>query len=530
MKLVLASTPNRETPTTFPPFACLGLMKVIRQEGLAEVQFHHLDGNRPPYAEAIARICTERPQVLGISAVVSTSYAFVKQFSLDIKRALPETLIIQGGNMGASAEIILRKTGVDLCALGEGEIILVNVMRRAAVTLNPFDYADIPGLVFLDQAGKVVNTGYEAQLSPEKMCDFDWQDLEKNGDINHYIFDAFHDGECDIAWFQYDARTSQVHRKEKKVAILQSSKGCVNRCTFCHRWMKGIRNLPLSILIPRIEELKHRYNVGFINFGDENFGSNRNWLIELCAYLKEADILWVNDGMRVHPLNPDILRTMYDAGCTSVSFGIESGSDAILEIMEKKANTAQSLQSLRWCHDVGIHQGLNMVLGMPGESPQTIAETIDFLCQATTMGKDINPHNLSLNYAQALPGTPLYEFGRHNGLIGKTIDEEEQYLLDISDKDAVDRFSTINFTNYPRIVWQGWSPLIRFSVNEHYARIFGIEHYQRVTAQNVKWLDRSHWIAKGFFSSEPNMDGATLRVPSLSALLLHGDFELALLI
>ena len=76
------------------------------------------------------------PDVLGISAVVSTAYEYSKRLSCDIKNILPETLIVLGGNMGASANVLLRKTGVDLVVVGEGEQIFLDVVERASKT-NP---------------------------------------------------------------------------------------------------------------------------------------------------------------------------------------------------------------------------------------------------------------------------------------------------------------------------------------------------------------------------------------------------------
>jgi len=88
-----------------------------------------------------------------------------------------------------------------------------------------------------------------------------------------------------------------------------------------------------------------------------------------------------------------------------------------------------------------------------------------------------NPRFLSITYAQALPGTPLYEFARHKKIIGEKIDEEEEYLLAISDTDAADNLSTLNLTSYPLSEQQSWKSKILLYVNNQYVKKYGLKHY-----------------------------------------------------
>ena len=89
------------------------------------------------------------------------------------------------------------------------------------------------------------------------------------------------------------------------------------------------------------------------------------------------------------------------------------------------------------------------------------------------LSKDNNPLDLSINYAQALPGTPLYEYARKKGLIGTGTLEEEKYLLMVSDKDAADEFNTLNFTDVPLIIAQSWRPYLTILAARAYIKKFG---------------------------------------------------------
>jgi hypothetical protein len=147
----------------------------------------------------------------------------------------------------------------------------------------------------------------------------------------------------------------------------------------------------------------------------------------------------------------------------TANYGVESGSQTMLNIMEKNTTVEQNINALKWASEAGLNTVVQLVLGMPGETDDTIRETIEFLKQASGSlqrwsGKA--PSDLiSVNYAQALPGTPLYEWAREHGYIGKTIDEEEKYLLRISDTDAYSEDHFINYTGIPMLrvlMWRPW--------------------------------------------------------------------------
>jgi len=207
MKILIATTPIRPAPTYFPPIGGLALVKYLRQGGYDDVEFYNIDGNRPTFEEAVEHICAANPDVLGISSVVSTAYAYTKELSLAVKEKRPDTLIVVGGNLAASAEILLRNTKTDLCVLGEGETILLNVVRQAETSRNPSDFKHIPGLMLIDQDANIVNTGYEAPLTKDEICEFDWEELAATSDIGLFISPMFGEGGGRQAGFLKDTRT-----------------------------------------------------------------------------------------------------------------------------------------------------------------------------------------------------------------------------------------------------------------------------------------------------------------------------------
>jgi len=518
----------RDEPTNGVPYGALTVMKYVKKQGFDDLELYHIDGNRPSYEEVIAHITEAKPDVLGISAIVSTSYEYTKKLSIDIKAILPDTLIVVGGNMAASAEILLRKTGTDLIVIGEGEKAFLNVLRRSEKTHNPSDYSDIKGLALLNDKGKFINTGYETALSIDEIWDIDLDDLERATDINNIFHKAFVDGRPAAQWIANDPRAFEPHRRNKRLGHIASVKGCVARCTFCHRWDKGVRHLSVDKIMQELDNLIEKYNVGFVIIFAETFGNDKRWLKEFCEQIKKRDILWWSGGLRANAAaaTPEWIKIMRDAGASCLTFGNESGSEKMLQIMEKKVKIEDNYNSMKWTIEAGIHTGIQLVLGMPGETSNTIGETIEYCKYVTTLSRDKNPNDISCNFAQALPGTPLYEYGRHNGLIGKDIDSEEAYLIAISDRNARDEVTTLNFTDEPTLLCRTWRPRITIEVNYNFVRSFGTDQYFKVLRDN-----------KDFLRLIDSQIGATVAksyakgfvVPGLVKLIAQRHFGLAMM-
>lgn len=405
--------------------------------------------------------------MVGISAVVSTAYTYTKYLGNLIRKVSPRTIIIVGGNLAASAEILLRKCQVDYCVTGDGELIIRDLIRL--LHEQPPDREKLKatnGICFLDQNGKFQFTGYGVRPAAEEIEWPDYSILEADGSLPHFVSEQF-----------VDDRFLGHNRKiipGEKIASVVMTKGCVARCTFCHRWERGYRARPVDQVIAHIQHLKDKYNVRFVDAADENFGADRETAWELATRLGQMDIVWRVAGVRTRTVSKESLQHWKANGCISVYYGIESGSEKILKVMEKNATVEENINALKWTHEAGLGTIIQMVLGMPGESDETVRETIEFL-------KKVEPYQawwegrapsevISINYAQALPGTPLYEYAREHGFVGKSVDEEEKYLARISDTDAYSEDHFINYTGLPMLKVLMWRPWILAELDAHYLR------------------------------------------------------------
>ncbi len=478
-RILIITTPIRPVPTDFPPLGSLSIITALNKAGYQNVEFYNIDYLRPEYEDAISHIKERKPDILGISAVVSTAYSFVKKLSVDIKKWSPQTTILMGGNLGASAEIILNKTGVDYICTGEGEKTIVDFSNCWKTAKTKSDYAQVKGISYLDEKGELIITPFVESISKDEVYDIDCGILEKWEQID-FFFPIKEEAPIIASSFSKDTRTFESHRAGKRTATLPGSKGCVARCTFCHRWDKGIRYIPVPILMERIDLYIQKYNVGFINFADENFGTDRKWLSHFIEEIKKRDLLWRVGGMRVNTITFDLIRKMKESGCVSIYYGMESGSQTMLDVMEKVTKVEQNYNAVKWMAENDLFTIIQLIIGMPGENLKTIEETIRFTSYYVEQSPKNDPNALSINFAQALPGTPLYEVGRRKGDIGQSLEKEEQYLIHISDRDARDGETFINYTNFPKLILEKWHFEIQNTTRHSYIKKWGITNYNKI--------------------------------------------------
>jgi len=335
----------------------------------------------------------------------------------------------------------------------------------------------------------VTSTGPALQRIPEKMLDVDWDLLPRDNEDTYFLpidspsslrmFFPYSDGHRERLT-EYDKQFLA-----KNWGIFLTSKGCVNRCTFCHRFIGGLRILPMNVLFSRLSEMVRRFNLGYIQFGDECFGLNAKWIEEFCSRIEPMGLVWGVAGMRTDCVRPEILKRMKKAGCRIVNYGFETLSGKMLEVMEKGVKKQDNIQAMHWTIEAGLNSITQLVIGMPGETSETIRETAECVADFLTLGKEQNP-DVSVNYAQALPGTPLYEYGRAKGLIGSSVEDEEQYLLDVFNRNAADFASKTNFTAFPKFMLSVWNYQIRCLVNKRYAARFGMDHYLKMAFPDEK--------------------------------------------
>ncbi len=525
VRVVLCNIALRAQPDPFPPVACTSIINFLRNAGF-DAEFFDIDSRRPSDKKIAEYFARERFDIVGISAVVSTGYAYTKNLAQLIKKACPTTQVIVGGNLAATYEVLLRKCEIDICGIGEGEKVMLSLVqyfdKHRAFFPATEELKSIKGIAYLDENKQVVHTGTGELVEKERLAQPDYEILAMyDGGLGAYLTDPMLRND-----YPLDPRAYQPHRKGKKAATLFTAKGCVNTCTFCHRWVKGYRVFPVENIIRTIKSLKEKHNVGFISFGDECFGEDIRWLNEFIKQMAPLDVLFQCSGVRVGLVkkDPTSIRRLKEVGMIAIYFGMESGCDKILSVMEKRASCLDNIKAAKACEEAGIYTEIQLILGMPGEDDSTVNETTNFAIEATKTLPYLPL--LSINYLQSLPGTPSYDFLQHYKLVGKSVDEEERYLLSVSDVNACEFSHYINVTQSPMGRVMTWQQKLNLKVRiawlkEHHWRItsdqklkaFGTSDYPWWTLKGLKFiLKNSPWAYRCIdFFGEAFWEGMVIR-------------------
>ena len=408
MRFLLINVPIREDqpPNNFP--TGLGLIAAVLENSGHEVTVLDVNALRLTPTEVIDKATAAPTDAVAISGLVST-YKYQRWLIETLKARRPEIPIIAGGGAATSIpDIMMRHTRADCLVLGEGE----HTIRELADTMaHEGDKRQVKGIVFRDNDDIV----YTAP-----------RPLEPNLDL--FPLPAYHLFPVEI-YLKYP-----IWHFEEPAMNLISSRGCPMSCRFCYNLFGGrsYRRRGVASIIEEIRLLKERYGVTTFGFVDDNVTINRNHLTAMCEALSKEGVTWGCHG-RVDTADDERLTMMAASGCEWLGFGIESGSQRILDAMNKKIDVAQAKDAIRRTREHGIFANTTFIYGYPGEDAESIAETLKFKLE---MGILVDSF-----FATPYPGTDLYRETRDRGLIP----DEHAYVLSLN--NAYD--FTVNLTDMP---------------------------------------------------------------------------------
>ncbi len=446
--------PVREKVSFYPPFGALGVIAAARSAG-HKAHLIDLDALRCSKEEAVNKISQLSPDVVGLSAVVSTSYKYVKEMAVLIKQKMPNVTIVVGGGLAAAWETVLNHTLVDVLVHGEGEITFKELLKNIE---NKEDLDGIDGISFRKEGKPLKNKPRRLIMNLDDLPfpDYDILDSSKYILTIHDFIKGYVDND------RLDKRLFEPRRSPKFMRVT-IGRGCIGSCSFCYRNMPGLRIHSLEYIADLIAHLKKKYDVGHISFGDECFGSTKKWVWDFIDMLRKNnfDLTFHITGMRVDIMDRDILKALKEAGIWHIQFGFESGSQKILNIMEKHTTVQQNIEVSRMVKEVGINTIPFIIIGYPGETFETIYETIDFLRKANLASRKFRP-----TFPMAMPGAPLFEYAQLKGYIT----DVDKYLEAISNVEAAELSPDnyfINYTTSPTPVVMKWMILLENEINSY---------------------------------------------------------------
>jgi anaerobic magnesium-protoporphyrin IX monomethyl ester cyclase len=363
-----------------PSLGLLTLAAVLRAKGFA-VKIIESASLGLSLAQTLEQIRQERPEYLGLSCTTA-SVLNAARIARAVKALSPTTRVIVGGPhvTALPQETLQRCPDFDLGVLGEGEKVLPDLLHAEGEEGHG---GQMPGVVYRE--GEAVHTTPRSGfVDPLDLLPLPAYDL--------------------LPGFPQSYRPPFLNYLKGPAAPVLSSRGCPQRCTFCDRAVFGnrYRYFSAAYLLDWIQHLHRRYGIRHLVFVDDQFTASRARLIEYCEKILQAGIRvsW-NCDARVDSVDRGLLSLMKRAGCWMISYGIESGSQKILDGIQKGITLDQVKQTVQATKEAGIRAKGLFMIGYPEETEKTLAETFDLLLRLP-----LDEANLS--FLTPYPGTELY--------------------------------------------------------------------------------------------------------------------------
>lgn len=399
---------------------------------------------------------------------LTTTYNFIKEACRIAKKTAPEAFLIAGGGFLTSMpkEIMEWIPEIDLGIVGEAFVTWPEVLAK--IDNKDWNFASTLGVIHRDDTGVAVLNATRPIISELDVLPAPAWDLFP---LEEVYF------ENSASLFSEDA-----YRCRRRIDI-NASFGCSLVCRYCWHlgttgdmlieenkqgendvvftYGRNIRYHSPDYIVAMVKDMKQRYNIDFANFLDENLmtmdaSSGRTWLKEICEKWiaaglqpssrrpggvaappgEEPGVYWAGTShASLH--TPEILKLMYEAGCTHLVYGLESFDPKILKNLGKGTTVQKNIDSVSTCMKSGIIPIPNIIIGFPEETFASVRNTINALIK---LGIHARPH-----FATAYPGSEWYYTYKES--IARQYDGNlEQYIKELGDASKITAIISHNFT------------------------------------------------------------------------------------
>lgn len=290
--------------------------------------------------------------------------------------------VVGGQGVSPIPSYILNDIQADIAMIGEAEN---NICVLVDAILNNGDLQNIKGVAYREAGVVKINPRAEIVRDLDRLPFPAW-DLFPMEEIATCA--SFVGGDQNDRW----------------MSIL-TSRGCVNRCSFCYRMEQGIRIRSMDNVYKELKILTEKYEINSFCFDDEMFIPNRARIkefVEMIKKLKHPIKYWCQARVQLAQ-DKEILKMLSDSGCKLLNLGLESLDQNVLDLMDKNTRVEENIEAVENTIATGMHPGLNFIWANPGDTVASLEKIVDFLIKYDTQGqlRTVRPPT-------PYPGCPLY--------------------------------------------------------------------------------------------------------------------------
>jgi anaerobic magnesium-protoporphyrin IX monomethyl ester cyclase len=382
MLKVALINPPQFTRYPQPPLGLAMIAAVLEKAGY---QVTVIDANVSGVSLASIPSRVAGVDIVGITAMTPT-IGTAMDIALHLQQLKPAPRVVLGGAHPSllPEETLAASPGTDVIVRGEGEDTFLELLKAIE---DGLPLREIAGLSYREDSKNIHTPDRTSCIEMDR--------------LPYPAYEL-------LPWSKY--RPHPPHGMAKPFAAMVTSRGCPYRCAYCSKPVFGSRYRAQSParVVDEMAYLRDRFGVKEIAFYDDSFTIDKERVLAIAEKLTGSGIkvAWTCET-RVNLVDNDLLRNMKRAGCYAVAYGIESASPEIIKALQKDITLEQVEKAVRESHEAGLQVIGYFMFGSPGETPDTIQQTIDFALK------------LKVDFAQfsvttPFPGTELYEIYTHN--------------------------------------------------------------------------------------------------------------------
>jgi anaerobic magnesium-protoporphyrin IX monomethyl ester cyclase len=389
LHVTLVNPPYPKGAHQHPPFTPLGLgyLAAVLEKNEYNVDVIDCQALNISFEEVKNELSKRKPDIVGMTSTTLTYKSALRIVEI-AKEVCPNCLTLIGGVHVTfwDDEALEECPQLDVVVRKEGENTFLELVQRLEAGKS---FSDVLGITYRKD-GKIVKTADRPYIE----------------DLDSLPFPAHHLWPLD-----------RLRKYGNVMFPLMTSRGCIFWCEFCsavRMFGRRFRMRSPKNVVDELEYLHNTFGADTFTFYDDAFTVDQSRVEEICREIhdRKLRITW-DCGTRVDMVSKDLLQKMKDAGCIAVWFGVEAGSQRIIDAMGKGFTANKTKKAFKSAKEVGLITIASVVFGFPGETRESAMETVKLV-------EEIDPDDIGYYIATPYPGTPMADYVKKMGWLRVT--------------------------------------------------------------------------------------------------------------